>query len=98
MNIDWKTASNLELVNNLSNGGSKDTLYSAINHTTTTVGSRLLRSNILRPLTDIKTIDCRLNLVDLLVQQPKFLEGVKAILRKFPEQGNPLIYQISFYI
>jgi DNA mismatch repair protein MSH4 len=67
MNIDRRTAINLELVNNAQDGNQKQSLFGAINFTKTTVGARLLRSNILRPSTDVATIEMRLDAVGILL-------------------------------
>jgi DNA mismatch repair protein MSH4 len=49
--IDATSIRNLEIVDNLQTGTKKDTLMGIINHTQTPVGSRLLRSILLQPLT-----------------------------------------------
>jgi DNA mismatch repair ATPase MutS len=51
LNIDRRTAANLELISNARSGNQKESLFGAIDHTKTVVGARLLRSNILRPST-----------------------------------------------
>ncbi|KAI8078626.1 muts domain V-domain-containing protein [Halteromyces radiatus] len=59
MMIDAITAKNLELVNNMNKSHSKETLFGAMNHTTTPMGARLLRTTILQPCTDLETIYAR---------------------------------------
>nr|VWO97154.1 YL1_C domain-containing protein [Ganoderma boninense] len=51
MMIDSDTARNLELVGNLSVRKSAHSLFGLLNHTYTAMGSRLLRVNILAPIT-----------------------------------------------
>ncbi|KAJ1768679.1 MutS protein msh4 [Coemansia sp. RSA 1843] len=58
-------------------GKSEPTLYSAINHTYTKMGSRLLRANILQPLTDLSTIYARQNAV------LEILDTKKAVFKVF---------------
>jgi DNA mismatch repair protein MSH4 len=50
--IDLSTVNSLELVQNIQNTKSKDCLFGLLNETLTPMGSRLLRSNILQPLTE----------------------------------------------
>lgn len=53
MMIDPETARNLELVGNMSNKKSSHSLFGLLNYTYTAMGARLLRVNILAPLTGI---------------------------------------------
>ncbi|KAG0303178.1 MutS protein msh4, partial [Dissophora globulifera] len=68
MVLDCATARNLELTINLSNHSDKETLFGIMNETMTAMGARLLRSNILQPLTDERTITTRLDCVQELSQ------------------------------
>jgi DNA mismatch repair protein MSH4 len=52
MMIDLSTVNSLELIQNIQNAKSKDCLFGLLNETLTPMGSRLLRSNILQPLTE----------------------------------------------
>ncbi|KAL4722088.1 MutS protein msh4 [Fusarium chlamydosporum] len=52
MMIDISAIQSLEIMQNLRNAKSKDSLFGLLNHTSTPMGSRLLRSNILQPPTD----------------------------------------------
>jgi len=73
MAIDRKTAISLELISNAKSGNQKDSLFGVINFTKTIVGARLLRATILRPLTDIITLETRLDLVEMLLKIIKCL-------------------------
>ncbi|KAG9310368.1 muts domain V-domain-containing protein [Chiua virens] len=53
MMIDPETAKNLELVKNVMRKKSSHTLFGVLNHTYTAMASRLLRTNILAPLTEL---------------------------------------------
>jgi DNA mismatch repair protein MSH4 len=81
MVIDCTTARNLELTKNLSSQNDKDTLFGVLNETLTPMGARLLRSNILQPLTDEPTIQTRLNCVQELSQVEDRFYALKASLK-----------------
>ncbi|KAJ2327967.1 MutS protein msh4, partial [Coemansia sp. RSA 2681] len=59
MQIDPGAWQDLDLDGNNSSSNSDASLFSAINHTQTKMGSRLLRSSILQPSTDLNTIYAR---------------------------------------
>jgi DNA mismatch repair protein MutS len=63
LHLDYITQRNLELINSLWERGKDATLYSIFNHTQTPMGARLLKKFILQPLTDIKEINRRLNII-----------------------------------
>ncbi|KAF9910598.1 MutS protein msh4 [Linnemannia zychae] len=81
MVIDCATARNLELTINLSSRNDKDTLFGTLNETLTPMGARLLRSNILQPLTDERTILTRLDCVQELSQVEDRFYALKASLK-----------------
>lgn len=81
MMIDFITANNLELVSNTLDRHGKATLFHAINHTTTPMGARLLRTNLLQPSTRLATVTDRLNAVQELVRQESVLFGLQAALK-----------------
>ncbi|KAI9500101.1 muts domain V-domain-containing protein [Coemansia spiralis] len=57
----------------MTNRKTEPTLFSAINHTFTKMGSRLLRANILQPYTDLNTIYARQNAVlEILDNEEEF--------------------------
>jgi DNA mismatch repair protein MSH4 len=64
MMIDVSTIHSLELVQNLQNPKSKDCLYGLLNETLTPMGARLLRNNVLQPLTDPDVLTTRYAAVD----------------------------------
>ncbi|KAJ1497639.1 MutS protein msh4 [Coelomomyces lativittatus] len=66
MMIDTFTARTLELVRSTLPAQSKTTLFDTLNFTKTMMGARLLRWTILQPLTDLETIENRLDAVDEL--------------------------------
>lgn len=57
--VDLSTIHSLELIQNLQNAKSRDCLYGLLNQTMTPMGARLLKSNVLQPLTDANTLERR---------------------------------------
>ena len=51
MMIDISAIQSLEIMQNIRNSKSKESLFGLLNHTCTPMGSRMLRSNILQPPT-----------------------------------------------
>ncbi|KAH8870263.1 MutS protein like [Schistosoma japonicum] len=82
--IDYKSANHLGLVRNNYDYSAKDTLYSAIDFTSTVSGARLLRSNLLEPPCDLETILNRQASVRELISSPDTLLNIQNILRQFP--------------
>ena len=66
LTIDTVTRRNLELVENLQDGGRRGTLLDVLDHTRTAMGGRLLREWILRPLVELERIQDRLDAVEEL--------------------------------
>ncbi|CAJ0749612.1 21846_t:CDS:10 [Entrophospora sp. SA101] len=73
--VDFVTARNLELINNMNNQNSNHSLYGVLNRTVTPMGGRLLRTNILQPLTDsveaLKPFQDIDHLITALIQIPR---------------------------
>jgi DNA mismatch repair protein MSH4 len=57
--IDLATIQSLELIQNLQNSKSKDSLFGLMNETLTPMGSRFLRSSILQPSTQADVLNQR---------------------------------------
>lgn len=64
--IDLSTIHSLELIQNLQDAKSKDCLFGLLNQTLTPMGARLLRSNILQPLTETNVIKRRFDALEEL--------------------------------
>lgn len=77
LSLDDSTRRNLELTQNLGDGGSAFTLFEVLNHARTTMGSRLLRSWIHHPLTDVARIGARHDAVEFLYRAQKLLASVR---------------------
>ncbi|KAG0237291.1 MutS protein msh4 [Actinomortierella wolfii] len=83
MLVDHATARNLELAVNMSNNREKHSLLGVLNHTCTSMGSRLLRTNILQPLNDETTIQTRLDCVQELLEKEDTFMAVRQALKPF---------------
>ncbi|GBE78596.1 MutS protein homolog 4 [Sparassis crispa] len=81
MMIDPESARNLELVGNISYKKSSHSLFGLLNHTYTAMGARLLRVNVLAPITVHGSIEARLDIVEELVQSEDRFNEVKNALK-----------------
>ncbi|KAF8641530.1 hypothetical protein AX16_009908 [Volvariella volvacea WC 439] len=81
MMIDPETAKNLELVENLANKKSSRSLFGILNHTYTAMASRLLRVNLVSPITLNSAIDARLDVVQELIRSEDKFNGIKDALK-----------------
>lgn len=81
MMISLPTIQALELIQNLQNPSSKVCLYGLLNETTTPMGARMLRSNILQPSTQVDhVLNPRYNaLEELCTKEDMFFEVRKAL-------------------
>jgi DNA mismatch repair protein MutS len=78
--LDEATQRNLELINNLQDGGVKYTLLETLDQTRTSPGARRLRRWILTPLKDKQAIDRRLAGVDGLYHDQVLLSRLRDAL------------------
>ncbi|KAF2715997.1 hypothetical protein K431DRAFT_326350 [Polychaeton citri CBS 116435] len=83
MMIDLATIRSLELVQNLHDAKSKDCLFGLLNRTQTPMGSRLLRTSILQPTTDVETLSDRYDAVEELSTKEGMFFGVRSALKPF---------------
>ena len=83
MMIDLSTIRSLELVQNLHLPKSKDCLFGLLNETLTPMGSRLLRSNILQPLTDPVVLNSRYDALEELSSKEGMFFAVRQALKPF---------------
>jgi len=81
MVLDAATMRNLELVSSSGEQEKDNSLFSVLNHTQTTMGSRLLREWILHPLLDVKSIEQRQACVEYLFTNPDELSHTQEILK-----------------
>ncbi|KAK3778298.1 hypothetical protein RRG08_016762 [Elysia crispata] len=85
--IDTATVKNLELLQNLQNPASQDSLYGVLNHTQTQGGARLLRSNILQPIKDEETICLRQHSVMELTEKEDIFFNLQSVIGRFVDIG-----------
>jgi DNA mismatch repair protein MSH4 len=83
MMIDVSTIHSLELVQNLRTPKSKECLFGLLNETQTPMGARLLRSNILQPVTEIDVLNTRYDAVDELQLKEDLFYATRAALKNF---------------
>ncbi len=89
MEIDQATRRNLELVKTLS-GDRKGSLLGVIDKTITGGGARLLASRISAPLTDVKAINLRLDMVQFYHQYDICCDDLRQKLREIPDMERAL--------
>lgn len=77
MMIDLSTIRSLELIQNLQDAKSKDCLFGLLNETLTPMGSRLLRSNLLQPSTEVEAIKKRYDAVEELTTKEDMFHTVR---------------------
>lgn len=77
--IDSVACRTLELAES-GNGDDKNTLFGILNNTCTPMGSRFLKSILLRPSRDKKIINARLDIIDYLVKDQGFLNALTGLL------------------
>ncbi|KAK5137638.1 hypothetical protein LTR08_007933 [Meristemomyces frigidus] len=90
MMIDLSTIRSLELVQNLQNAKSKDCLFGLLNETMTPMGGRLLRSNILQPLTNPDTLNTRYDALEELSTKEEMFFAVRQALKPFLDVDKTL--------
>lgn len=90
MMMDLSTIHSLELVQNLTNPKSKDCLFGLLNETLTPMGSRLLRSNILQPLTNQDTLKTRYDALEELSTKEEMFFAVRSALKPFLDVDRTL--------
>jgi len=67
--LDSVASSTLELVKNSRDGGEENTLFSVLNHTQTTMGSRLLKKWLLNPLRNVENIRRRQEITEFFINR-----------------------------
>lgn len=90
MTIDLATIVSLELIQNLHNAKSKDSLYGLLNETLTPMGARLLRANILQPCTERVKLIARYNAVEDLSTKEDMFVSVRQALKGFVDADKVL--------
>ena len=87
--IDAATRANLELLRTLS-GERRGSLFSAIDRTITSAGSRLLAQHLAAPLTDPDIISHRLDAVEFFTADPTIRSDIRSQLKAAPDIARAL--------
>ena len=82
MILDSPTQRNLELLKNIRDATSRGTVFEIINMTATSMGQRMLKSWLLRPLRDKAKINSRLDTVEELSKDAVLVEELKDALEE----------------
>lgn len=90
MNMDRATMTNLELLVNAKTGKTAHSLVGSIDCTKTSVGGKLLRTNLMAPPTRLDTIHARLDLVDAFLDDEEFFYVVMEHLEDLPDVDKML--------
>jgi DNA mismatch repair protein MutS len=81
MTLDEATLGNLELLPTAGSRNIGGTLFDVLNRTRTSMGARMLKSWLLKPLIDVKAINERLDMVEGFVQDAMLLAEIRELLR-----------------
>ena len=84
------TCSCAQLLANARNSKSKQSLFTSIDNTVTSVGSHLLRSNLASPSTSESTINARLDMVDAFLSDETMFYDVLELLGRLPDLEKTL--------
>ena len=96
--LDGKTLENLEVFQNLSDGSSKGTLFSLIDHTCTAPGKRLLREWMCAPPGAVKEIAHRQEAISSLMDAPELADQLRKTFRRLPDLERLLTRVHSFSV
>ncbi len=95
MILDRDAQENLELVKNQQDGSKKNTLFSVLDFTKTSMGRRKLLQYIIRPLRDIDKIHKRLNATEEFIENKGLSVSVSEILSDISDMER-IITKTSF--
>lgn len=88
MMADLSTIQALELVQNLQNAKSKDCLFGLLNHTQTAMGARVLKSNVLQPLTSAAYLTKRYDALEELTTKEDVFFAVRQGMTTISQEQN----------
>ena len=95
MMIDVSTIYSLELVQNLRDAKSRHCLFGLLNETLTPMGARLLRNNVLQPLTDPEVLNTRYAAVDDMTKKEELFFATRA--GRWHMQSHVLSHLTDFF-
>ncbi|NCB37789.1 MAG: DNA mismatch repair protein MutS [Erysipelotrichia bacterium] len=90
MVLDEATLGNLELLPNGRNQNIGGTLFDVVNRTRTSMGARMLKKWLLKPLVDPNAINHRLDMVEHFVTTPLLLAEIRELLKGIPDLERTL--------
>lgn len=85
MRLDLATRRSLELTQNMADGSKRYTLLEVLDHTVTSMGSRLMRRWIEQPLLDIGQIQARHDAVARLMNHAMVRGDIREVLKKLSD-------------
>ena len=85
MVLDEATLNNLELLPNSKNNNVGGTLFDVLNRTKTSMGARMFKKWLLKPLTNKKAIDERLDKVEFFVKDALLLAELRDVLKNISD-------------
>lgn len=100
MLLDSHTIKNLEIIYNMTNGSNKYSLLHTMNCCKTITGQRLLRANLIRPLTDLLTLETRYDVIEFFLNHQTLYSAVVDIVAKFPDMDkmiNSIVTKPKFH-
>ncbi len=77
--LDASTQTNLELVKNMQNGGRKNSLYELMDKSITSMGSRMIKKWLVRPLINSNTIKDRHDAVACLLNSVELNQALRSL-------------------
>ncbi|TET06257.1 DNA mismatch repair protein MutS [Candidatus Dependentiae bacterium] len=80
--LDAATQSNLELLKNSQDGGRKNTLFAVLDSAVTSMGSRMIKKWLVRPLVNQEAIEQRLDSVEIILQHIVLMQQLEELLSK----------------
>jgi len=99
--LDAIAQRNLELVKNSTDGSSECTLFSVLDHAATSMGSRMIKKWIVRPLRNVDQINQRLDVVTLLTQKIIVREELLSLLKSIGDServvGRIILQRATLY-
>ncbi|OOF95865.1 hypothetical protein ASPCADRAFT_405565 [Aspergillus carbonarius ITEM 5010] len=95
MSIDLSTIVSLELIQNIHNVKSKDSLYGLLNETLTPMGARLLRANISQPSTEESKLQARYDAVEDLSTKEDMFVSIRQALKGFIDADKVLTSSVN---
>eukprot|EP00899_Mesostigma_viride_P011694 jgi/Mesvir1/20525/Mv12403-RA.1 len=98
LQLDAISVESLELVppTGASRATTSTTLLGLLDKSHTKGGARLLRSNLLQPLVDVKTIHARLDCQEELLSNERLFFGLQPVIKQFPKSLDRIVSVFMF--